>query len=72
MLNINNLCKMLETIYAENSEQFLWETDLKNCSLFFRINYSLFTAYVCVFKWKKIIYFYVYVYLLIIEKKKKE
>ena len=24
---------MLETIYTENSEQFLWETDLKNCSL---------------------------------------
>ena len=51
---------MLETIYVENSEQFFLETDLKNCSLIF----------LCV-QMKKITYFYVYVYLLIIEEKKK-
>ena len=53
---------MLETIYAKNSEQCLWEKDLK----------KLFIAYVCAFKWKeKITYFYVYIYLLIIGGKKK-
>ena len=57
------LCRMLEKIYVENNEQFLWETDLKNCSLH---------MFVCLNEKKKITYFYAYVYLLIIEKKKKE
>ena len=51
---------MLETIYAENSEQFLWETDLK----------IVHCICLCVqMKKKKFTYFYVYVYLLIIKKK---